>query len=144
MKIFLVFSNVLILGLISLLHFYWAGGGKWAYEGAIPEQFKERARNEKYKWSTVMATLLVAVGLLSFVAIILSNYFPIELVDRFNSTHLLTRVIGAVFLLRALGDFKMVGLFKKYDGSLFAQRDSIIYIPLCLFLGISAIVITML
>ena len=40
--------------------------------------------------------------------------------------------IGIVFLIRAIGDFKYVGFFKKVKGSLFAENDSRYYSPLCL------------
>ena len=44
-------------------------------------------------------------------------------------------VCALVFLLRAIGDFKYVGIFKTIKHSTFAQNDSKWYSPLCLFLS---------
>ena len=43
--------------------------------------------------------------------------------------------IVIIFLLRSVGDFNMVGIFKKIKGTKFAKYDSMVYVPLCLFIG---------
>ena len=40
-----------------------------------------------------------------------------------------------VFLLRAIGDFKLIGFFKKVRDSQFSRWDSLAYSPLCLVLS---------
>jgi Protein of unknown function (DUF3995) len=47
-------------------------------------------------------------------------------------------VLGAVFVLRALGDFRLMGFFKSVRGTRFAVRDTWLYSPLCLLLGLGA------
>ncbi len=42
-----------------------------------------------------------------------------------------TWALGAVLLLRAVGDFRYVGLFKRERGTRFAALDSRVYTPLC-------------
>jgi Protein of unknown function (DUF3995) len=49
--------------------------------------------------------------------------------------------IGAIFLLRALGDFKYVGFFKSIKNTEFGRLDTQFYAPLCLYLGISSLII---
>ena len=44
--------------------------------------------------------------------------------------------LTTVFLVRAMGDFKLIGFFKKVKNSQFARWDSLAYSPLCL--GLSA------
>ncbi len=38
--------------------------------------------------------------------------------------------IGVIFILMAIGEFKIVGIFKKIKGTLFSQYDMYLYIPL--------------
>jgi hypothetical protein len=51
-------------------------------------------------------------------------------------------LIAAVFALRAIGDFRYVGFFKRIRDSRFARLDTLAYSPLCaclaLLVGISA------
>jgi Protein of unknown function (DUF3995) len=49
--------------------------------------------------------------------------------------------IAAIFLLRAIGDFRYVGFFKKERGSKFAKMDTKFYSPLCLLIGGLALVL---
>jgi hypothetical protein len=43
--------------------------------------------------------------------------------------------VGAVLAARAVGDFRLVGLFKRTRGTRFARYDSLLYTPLCLALA---------
>ena len=47
--------------------------------------------------------------------------------------------IGIIMLIRAVGDFKYVGFFKKIKGTIFAQNDTHFYSPLCLLISINAL-----
>jgi hypothetical protein len=51
--------------------------------------------------------------------------------------------LAAVFIVRAIGDFRWVGLFKRVNDTPFALCDTAAYTPLCLMLGlaIAAIVV---
>lgn len=42
---------------------------------------------------------------------------------------------AAVLVLRAVGDFRLVGFFKRIRGSRFARLDTLLYSPLCFALG---------
>ncbi len=87
---------------------------------------------------------MVAIGLLLFSCITASNFKnPFSLLNQ-NQITFLTRLIGVIFLIRAIGDFNIVGLFKQKNKSLFAIKDRQIFVPLCLYLGISSILITIL
>ena len=50
-------------------------------------------------------------------------------------------IIAALFLLRAIGEFKYVGFFKKVNTTKFAKMDTKYYSPLCLFIAISGIIL---
>ncbi|MGB0932450.1 MAG: DUF3995 domain-containing protein, partial [Chitinophagales bacterium] len=60
----IVFSslNLMIFILISLIHIYWAFGGKWGVEGVIP---KLENRTDTLK-PPPLATLVVAAGIFAF------------------------------------------------------------------------------
>jgi hypothetical protein len=49
-------------------------------------------------------------------------------------------VIASIFILRIIGDFHNLGIFKKIKGTRFSKYDTWMYIPLCLYMGISFVV----
>ncbi|MEL6844116.1 MAG: DUF3995 domain-containing protein, partial [Bacteroidota bacterium] len=49
--------------------------------------------------------------------------------------------ITGIFALRAIGEFKYVGLFKRIKGTAFAKNDSRIYTPLCLLISTLSILL---
>jgi hypothetical protein len=49
--------------------------------------------------------------------------------------------IIVIFLVRAIGDFRYVGFFKKYRNTKFGKNDTKYYSPLCLLIGILGIMI---
>ncbi len=51
-------------------------------------------------------------------------------------------VLGAVFLLRTMGDFHVLGFFKSVTGTPFADWDTLLYTPLCLVIGIAALLLS--
>ena len=48
-----------------------------------------------------------------------------------------TVFLSVVFLARAVGDFRLVGFFKRIRDSRFARLDTIAYSPLCLILALA-------
>ncbi|TKI67695.1 DUF3995 domain-containing protein [Lysinibacillus mangiferihumi] len=57
-------------------------------------------------------------------------------VQEFNFFTLGCTVCAVIFLIRAIGDFKYVGFFKKIKHSQFARNDTWLYSPLCLFISL--------
>ena len=55
----------------------------------------------------------------------------------------LTRIgatgVGAAFLLRAIGEFRYVGFFKRVRGTRFAFWDTCLFSPLCLGIGLASL-----
>jgi hypothetical protein len=81
------------------------------------------------------ATLVVAIVLLLFAALMAATG---GLIKTGLSARLLTGLcytLATGLLLRAIGDFKYLGLFKRVRGSRFATLDTLIYSPLCLLLA---------
>jgi hypothetical protein len=116
--------------LLALMHFYWAAGGGSGSSAAIPEINGVPA----FKPSTA-ATVAVGLVLVATAAIVLMHAG--ELPAPVPAWLLQTALIGAAaaLFLRAIGDFRLVGFFKRVRGSRFARADTLLFSPLCLALG---------
>lgn len=137
---FLALALILIFISISILHFYWALGGKKWINFAIPT----KATATPLFKPTFIETLVVAIGFLFFVWIIGMNakLFPFVWLTQ-NYVTYTTFGIAAIFLLRAVGEFKYVGFFKKVKETAFGQMDSRYYSPLCLLIAIITLIINL-
>ena len=123
---------VILLVLISVLHVYWVFGGKFGLEAAIPETWKKDFYTLENKFKDQMATMAVAIGLSGFALLLwyTNTDSPLWMI-------VTTRVIGSIFILRMIGDFNILGLFKKKSDTPFAKYDTRYFIPICAFLGSS-------
>ena len=121
----------LLLASISLIHVYWAFGGKWAVDSVIPMQDNKPLFKPGFFGSMIVAVLLViAIGvILSFIELLKIPFLSQTL------SYYGTIALGVVFLFRAIGDFKFLGFFKKIKDSNFAKWDTRIHSPLCAFLS---------
>jgi hypothetical protein len=107
-----------VFAFLALLHFYWAARGVGANNAAIPHIDGKPA----FKPSRA-ATMAVGLVLLATSAIVLLQ------------VQLLIAGAAAVLVLRAIGDFRLVGFFKRVRETRFARLDTLLYSPLCLALG---------
>ncbi len=123
--------------LLSSIHFYWAFGGKWGAGAVLPT--KSDDIDQKALNPGIVATLIVAFGLLAF------GLLPLIITDtiHFELPHWLEKyglwIIAGIFGLRAIGEFRYVGFFKKYKNTKFGRNDTRYYSPLCLIISLSAI-----
>jgi len=126
-----------ILFFLSVLHFYWAFGGKKGNHAVIPTNGAEKLFQPSPIGTSVVGLLL---ALAAWIALEWSGAVKTQL---FSDVLLLLGgwVVAAVFIIRGIGDFKWVGLFKRKKGTVFAKWDSMLYSPLCLLLGICYILI---
>lgn len=128
--------NFCILLLLSLLHVYWALGGRWAYDNVLPTDVNGR----KLFKPGVGITLFVAIGLSAFAWMNLICLCGLGYGANRNYVRFGMFAIGIVFLIRTIGDFKYIGFMKRYRNSRFALRDTWFYSPLCLLLSISHLI----
>lgn len=121
------------LTFISLIHVYWAFGGAYGINKAIPKVGDEHAFTPG-----VWVTLGVACALLlsALLALLLDGAI---ILPSWASPYLgyVGYLAALVFSLRALGDLNLVGFTKRIGGSEFARWDTWVYSPLCLVLGMS-------
>lgn len=135
MSILIASTLFLLFLFLSGIHFYWAFGGKWGASAAIPTKDDTQAVMNP----GIIATLIVAVGLLAFglLSLIITGmiHIPIPLWLRHSGLW----IIMGIFTFRAIGEFNYVGFFKKHKHTKFGKNDSNIYSPLCLLIGILAL-----
>lgn len=128
----MIFIARLLLSLIflvlSLLHFYWATGGRWGIDESVPTDIA----GKKMLKTGVLACIVVGSGLLTFALFYSLPVFNIKLSSFSNFLHW---VIPSIFLLRAIGDFKYVGFFKSVRATKFGQLDTKYFSPLCVLLA---------
>lgn len=127
-----------ILLALSLLHTYWGFGGRWGWSEALPER-----DGVKVLKPHAFDCFMVAVGLALFAGLHLHRigWLPIHLPNWITQYGLW--IAGALFLVRIIGDFRYVGLFKRVRDSRFAYLDTRFYIPLCLVLSVNAFLTTL-
>lgn len=121
---------------LSSLHVYWAVGGRWGHGAALPERAGRPTCQPGPLATLVVAGLLGAAGLLVLGRVGLGLAAPLVIL-----THAGTWAVGATFLLRGVGDFRLVGLFRRERGTRFARWDRRVYTPLALALGVGTWVI---
>ncbi|MFS0838822.1 DUF3995 domain-containing protein [Paenibacillus sp. 1P03SA] len=138
MKSVIVLSSVSILALISLLHMYWAYGGRWGVGAVIPSKAGELKPAFTPGKSV---TLLVAVLLLTVCLILLVQGGYIAVLPANSVTKTGCIVCASVFFLRSAGDFRHVGFFKKVKHTVFARNDTWLYSPLCLYIALTCTIL---
>jgi hypothetical protein len=121
-----------ILAAAALVHVYWAAGGARGLGAAIPERNRRAvfAPGRGAAIGVAMALLVVA-GLLASRLPLLRAPLPEP------ACSILCWILAALFVARAVGDFRYVGFFKRVRGSRFAALDSAAYSPLCFLLGLA-------
>lgn len=129
-------TNTLILLAISGIHFFWAFGGRWGADAAIPTN-KEGKRMLS---PDIFATLVVAFGILAMALLHLEKVQVLSLpIPAWINAYGL-KIIAGIFLLRAIGEFRYAGFFKKVKNTKFATLDTKYYSPLCLILSVNAFI----
>lgn len=111
---------------LGALHFYWAAGGKAPGDAVLP-QMEGRPLFVPGRLATATVGLLLwsAAALVAATA----NGFGAPWSTR------LCYALAAVMALRAVGDFRYVGFFKRVRTGRFAALDTRYYSPLCLSLA---------
>ena len=110
-----------LLIFIALAHFYWSLGGKYGLDKAMPTNVNK----EKLLEAPKLLTALVGFILLWFSYIA----YMLWVGEQTKTIVYIGWIIGTIFLLRAIGEFRIVGIFKKVKGTTFAKYDTFVYIP---------------
>jgi len=134
----IAFIAIGLLWFISVLHIYWAFGGRWGTAAVIPVKKGEQQPIFKpRKFGTILVAVLILLA--SFILIFQAGYLESFQVN--TITNIGSIICAIVFMIRAIGDFNYLGFFKKIKHSQFARFDTLIYSPLCLYLGFTYIIL---
>jgi hypothetical protein len=125
-----------ILALLAALHIYWAVGGRWSRAVAVPELDGRSVISPGPVACAAVAALLGAAALLLLGR---GGVVPLPLPRWIVAAG--SWMVGLVFLLRAIGDFRYFGIFRRVSGTAFARNDALLYTPLCLLLAAAALVL---
>ncbi|WP_422362099.1 DUF3995 domain-containing protein [Reichenbachiella sp.] len=123
---------LLIFSVLACLHFSWALGSNWGFAAALPTT----AEGEFLLQPTPIDSAIVGFGLLAFAIYYLlqTQWINKPLPNKIN--RIIGWIIPGIFLLRAVGDFQYVGIFKPPMETVFAQADFFFYSPLCLLIAL--------
>ena len=138
MTIIIAIILFLIFLFISSIHIYWAFGGNWGSDAVLPTKDDN---NTKVLNPSILPRLIVAFGLLGFGLhiLIISGLIAFDIPQWLSNYGLW--IIASIFTLRAIGDFKYVGFFKKIKLTKFGENDTKYFSPLCLTIGILTLIL---
>ncbi|MBK9087744.1 MAG: DUF3995 domain-containing protein [Holophagales bacterium] len=124
------FALASVLAFLSGLHIYWAFGGRWGWGAAIPQVDGRPAFTPSRP-----ATLVVALGLAAaaVLPLVRTGAFPFPVPPWLSQWSAV--FLAFIFFIRAVGDFRLVGFFKRVRGTPFAIWDTRLFSPLCLLLA---------
>ncbi len=131
----ITFANIALFAIISAFHFYWALSDREVdLNYVIPH-----VDGKPVFVPTRLGSASIGVLLLGASVLILLNAYNFA---PFIPGILYKGALGAlsvIMLIRAVGDFKLIGFFKKIKSGKFADMDTKFYSPLCLYLCFSCI-----
>ena len=133
------YINFVLLLLISGIHVYWGVGGNWGLHNSVPEQNGTPAFRPGRVATRVVALIFCCMAfffLYKIGQLPVADPFVPGWVNRYGLW-----LLGSIFLLRAVGDFRYVGFTKKVCDTRFADLDTRFYSPLCVLLSLNTLLI---
>jgi hypothetical protein len=131
---------IVALGLVVLFHLYWGGGGRLMADAVIPAKPASGGPQKLFSPSSIAA--FIVAGYLS--AIMLLAWFVARkqpLVLGLGTLRIVLGIAGAIFVIRAIGDFRYIGFFKRVYGTRFARWDNWLFSPFILCVGAACVVL---
>ena len=125
--------------MLGLIHLNWVIGGKFGFEKSIPSKENgEKVINPRKIESAIVGIGLIVFGVFYLIKSVLLEFNILDWIMKYGGW-----IIPTIFLLRAIGEFKYIGFFKKIKDTEFGKWDSKLFSPLCLFIGICGVLIQM-
>lgn len=129
----------IIFSVLGLIHLNWVIGGKFGFEKSIPSKENgEKVINPRKIESAIVGIGLIVFGVFYLIKSVLLEFNILDWIMKYGGW-----IIPTIFLLRAIGEFKYIGFFKKIKDTEFGKWDSKLFSPLCLFIGICGVLIQM-
>lgn len=140
-----VLDSVILIA-AGILHVYWASGGRWGIDHAMPG-FGSDPGETLLGEPAIKPKRIVTrfIGLLCFIAsgLLLARVDIVSLPVQERFVEYSLWVLAGVFLLRAVGDFHSVGFTRRVTDTAFARWDAKLFTPLFLFLGMTIIIVNL-
>jgi hypothetical protein len=115
----------------ALLHVYWAMGGRRGGAAAVPREDGQPTLRPGR-----LATFAVAFALVVCAALLLCWLDVLPLIAPRGFVRTGIGLLATVMLLRAIGDFRYIGLFKTRGDGPFRRMDTMLYTPLCIIFSV--------
>lgn len=122
-------AAVVMLTLAALVHVYWAFGGRWMLDVAVPVDPTGQGRRPG-----PILTFAVALALVVFAGLVIAAVADVGP----SIVGVLVWIGVAVFAVRAIGDTKTVGFSKSDHSSPFAQADDRWFTPIVFSIALGA------
>ena len=140
---FIALVTIITLVIAGVFHFYWGFGGTFGLDKVLPtKDEKDLDGKDLFKPGKIL-TIIVGFIILSFawVAYVL-NFKDLSMIPYSEQIVYAGWFLSGVFALRSIGDFYVVGLFKKIKSTKFAEFDTKYFIPLTSYWAITFALLT--
>ena len=117
---YIIIADSFIFIVLGLLHFYWAFGGTFVLNNALPTTREGVKLFNPGKFLTIVFGVILLI--FAYMVLKMDSYIYI---------------LAILFAIRAIGDFNYVGFFKKIRSTPFAIYDTKYFSPLCFYLAVS-------
>jgi hypothetical protein len=122
---------------LSGIHFNWVFGGTFGFSKSIPIKENGEKLFEPKKFDSAFMGLVLAIFALFYVFV--SGLVEVKIWEK--AIEIIGWIIPGIFLLRAMGDFKYMGFFKKIKGTEFSEADTKVISPLCMVIGVLGLLV---
>lgn len=117
--------------IIALFHIYWGMSGPNPNSATLPQ-----INGAPAFVPSRLAGFAVAVAFLIAAAVVAIFVGAVDTPISKQLLRWLLRLMSFIFLLRAIGDFRLVGFFKRIKESKFARLDTLYFSPLCVCMAL--------
>lgn len=125
--------TIITLTIAGLFHFYWAFGGTLGLDRAIPTKDGIALLNPGKILTIIVGFIILSFAWIAYVL----NFKDLSMISYSKQIVYAGWFLSGVFAIRSIGDFNMVGLFKKIKTTKFAEFDTKYFIPLTSFWAIT-------
>jgi len=127
----------LIFACLAIIHFNWALGGKWGINQTLPTNEEGKKVLNPKTIDSVIVGIVLSVFFIYYLIIAQAIHLSLP----FWMLQYGSWIIPSIFTLRAIGDFKYLGFFRRIKSTEFAHWDKVLFSPLCASISIKGFII---
>jgi len=129
----IAFITIITLIIAGVFHFYWAFGGTLGLDRVIPTKDGKALLNPGKILTIIVGFIIISFAWVAYVL----NFKDLSVISYSEQIVYAGWFLSGIFAIRSIGDFNMVGLFKKIKFTKFAEFDIKYFIPLTSFWSIT-------